>query len=217
MRTPLTVLATQVSVSLRTNDFELRGESLAAIRQTVQQAVRLVNQMLSLSNADAQADGDMPSEALALEAMAQEVLENLSAQAQAKSIDLGFSMEGSAPLIIGHAVAVREILTNLIDNAIRYTPSGGAVTVQIRAHEDRVTLTVEDNGPGIPVDQRERVFERFYRLDNRHSGGCGLGLPIVRRFADRIGAHVSLHTPSSGQGLAAKVEFQCARPMDALK
>jgi len=217
LRTPLTVLATQVSVSLRTTDFEVRGESLVAIRQTVQQAVRLVNQMLSLSNAEASGGDESPLGALALETVAQEVLENLSAQAQAKDIDLGFSMEGQVPPIMGRALAVREMLTNLVDNAIRYTPPGGAVTVQIRAHADHVTLTVEDNGPGIPPSQRERVFERFHRLDNRHSGGCGLGLPIVRMFADRIGATVSLQTPSTGQGLAAVVEFQCAPPPGGTK
>ena len=209
LRTPLTVLNTQVSYAVRATDPAGKEESLAAIRHTVGQAVRLVNQLLTLSTAEANAGAQDVQAPLSLDAVVQQVLEDLSAQAQAKDIDLGFDMSGEHPLVDGHPVAAREIVMNLVDNALRYTQAGGTVTV----HLEHVQLSVEDNGPGVPPEQRERVFERFYRLNNRDSGGCGLGLPIVRQFAEDIGAKVSLETPASGAGLAAVVRFQ--RPRDA--
>jgi two-component system sensor histidine kinase TctE len=211
LRTPFTILNTQVSYAVRTTDAAGKAESLTAIRQTVQQAVRLVNQLLTLSSAEVHGPDDGRADALRLDAVVQQVLEDLSAQAQAKDIDLGFAMSCDSPLVEGHPVAVREIVMNLVDNALRYTHPGGTVTATIDVQQDRVHLSVEDNGPGIPEEQRERVFERFYRLNNRDSSGCGLGLPIVRGFASRIGAEVSLCTPASGVGLAAVVVFLKAR------
>jgi two-component system sensor histidine kinase TctE len=208
LRTPFTLLNTQVSYAVRATDPAGKAESLVAIRETVQQAVRLVNQLLTLSSAEAHvADDEVAGSAVRLDTIVQQVLENLSAQAQAKNIDLGFEMTGTAPLIEGHPVAVREIVMNLVDNAIQYTQPDGVVTTRIAVGPDRVELTVEDNGPGVPESQRERVFERFYRLQDRDSRGCGLGLPIVREFASRIGATVSLQTAASGTGLAAMVLF----------
>ncbi len=107
----------------------------------------------------------------------------------------------------GHAVALREIVLNLVDNAIRYTPPGGIVTTRIVVDANRVTLTVEDNGPGIPPAERERVFQRFYRIENSDSDGCGLGLAIVREFAVALGASIALRTPTSGIGVAVDVGF----------
>lgn len=211
LRTPLTVLSTQVSYAVRATDAAGKEESLGAIRNTVGQAVRLVNQLLTLSSAEAHAGDEAPPLSLSLDAVVQDVLETLSAQAQMKDIDLGFAMTGADPTVDGHPVAVREIVMNLVDNAIRYTQPGGAVTANIEVLGDHVKLSVEDNGPGVPEAQRDRVFERFYRLNNRDSGGCGLGLPIVREFAVRVGATVSLQTPASGVGLAAVVMFMKAR------
>ena len=99
---------------------------------------------------------------------------------------------------------------NLVDNAIRYTQRGGMVTARSEGSADAVTLVVEDNGPGIAPSERERVFERFYRIDDGDSAGSGLGLPIVREFASRIGASVELGTSPSGQGLAVAVRFEAS-------
>ena len=213
LRTPLTVLKTQVTYAVRATDAASKEESLAAIHHTVGQAARLVNQLLTLSSAEAHAadEADETLTAVALDAVVQDVLETLSAQAQTKDIDLGFAMTGESPVIDGHPVAVREIVMNLVDNAIRYTQQGGTVTAHIDVLADAVKLSVEDNGPGVPPDQRERVFERFYRLNNRDSSGCGLGLPIVREFAQRVGATVHLETPAGGTGLAAVAMFVKAR------
>jgi two-component system sensor histidine kinase TctE len=142
-----------------------------------------------------------------LDIVMRQVLEDLAGQAQAKGIDLGFEMTGAEPMIAGHPIALREIAMNLVDNAIRYTQPGGIVTSRISVSAETVTLIVEDNGPGIPLDERERVFERFYRIHDGDSGGCGLGLPIVREFASRMGARVALRTPAGDRGLAVEVMF----------
>ncbi len=209
LRTPLTLLSTQVSYAVRSTDATGHAESLAAIRQTVNQSVHLVNQLLTLSSAEAHGLAEKPSSvtAVGLDMVVRQVLEDLAGQAQAKEIDFGFEMVGTAPLVFGHPVALREIVMNLVDNSIRYIQRGGIVTSKIAVSNSGVTLIVEDNGPGIPLHERERVFERFYRVHDGDSGGCGLGLPIVREFASRMGATVTLDTPDSGHGLAVTIEF----------
>lgn len=208
LRTPLTLLKTQVSYALRTADGSGRDESLAAIRKTVQQASRLVQQLLSLSNAQVHGDLERGGESSDLGDVVRGVLEDMAGRAQSRNIDLGFEGSASRCCVSGHAIALREIVTNLVDNAIRYTPEGGVVTSRIAAADGGVTLTIEDNGPGIPPEERENVFQRFYRIDDRDSDGCGLGLAIVREFAVSIGARVSLSTPEAGRGLSAVVEFR---------
>ena len=208
LRTPLTLLTTQVSYALRSGDSPGREESLAAIRNTVQQSGRLVNQLLTLSAVEAQDRAEPVEAEVALDAVIRKVLEDLAGQAQAKDIDLGFEQAGTGPTVVAaQRLAVREIAMNLVDNAIRYTQPGGMVTTRIEASSDGVTLVVEDNGPGIAPSERERVFERFYRIHDGDSAGSGLGLPIVREFASRIGASVELRTSASGQGLTVAVRF----------
>jgi two-component system, OmpR family, sensor histidine kinase TctE len=211
LRTPFTLLTTQLSYALRADDAKGRDESLRAIRDTVQQTVRLVNQLLTLSAAEVDARAAGVDQAIAIDDIVRRVLEDLAGHAQARDIDLGFESKTQAPNVIGHPVALREIVTNLVDNAIRYTLPGGVVTTKLRRDGARVVLTVEDNGPGIPQALRERVFERFFRINDGDSGGSGLGMPIVREFASRIGASVALRTPESGRGLAVDVTFEAAK------
>jgi len=208
LRTPLTLLTTQVSYALRATESAGRDESLTAIRNTVQQSARLVKQLLTLSVVEAQ-EGTAPADAeVELDTVVRTVLEDLAGQAQAKELDLGFECAGTGPVLIrAQALAVREIAMNLVDNAIRYTQRGGMVTARIEVASDAVTLLVEDNVPGIAPGERERVFERFYRIHDGDSAGSGLGLHIVREFAARIDASVELRTPGSGQGLTVAVRF----------
>lgn len=212
LRTPLTLLKTQVSYAVRSVEGSGRDESLAAIRKTVQQASRLVQQLLSLSNAQVHGDADRGEDAGDLGDVVRGVLEDMAGRAQSRNLDLGFEGTASRCLVGGHVIALREIVTNLVDNAIRYTPEGGIVTTRIASAEGRVILTIEDDGPGIPPEEREKVFQRFYRIDDRDSDGCGLGLAIVREFALSIGAQVFLATPAAGHGLSAVVEFRPAPP-----
>jgi two-component system sensor histidine kinase TctE len=208
LRTPLTLLATQVGFAVRSDDPAVQGESLQAIRHTVQQAARLVNQLLTLSAAEAQQPGELPIEPVSIDAIVRGVVEDLAGQAAAKAIDLGFESDAPQAHALANRVAVREIAMNLLDNALRYTQAGGVVTCRIGVSSEAIELTVEDNGPGIPRDEWAKVFERFYRVHNRDSSGCGLGLPIVREFATRMGAEVTLAVPPAGQGLAVRVRWR---------
>jgi two-component system sensor histidine kinase TctE len=211
LRTPLTLLTTQVSYASRTGDPGQRDESLAAIRRTVQQASRLVQQLLSLSNAQVHGTSAPDSgETGDLDGVVRGVLEDMAGRAQRKNIDLGFEGTEPACVVRGHAIALREIVVNLVDNAIRYTPRDGVVTTRIARGAGRVCLTIEDNGPGIPPEEREKVFQRFYRVHDRDSDGSGLGLAIVREFAQSIGATVALATAASGHGLSVEVAFRAA-------
>ena len=208
LRTPLALLNTQVAYASRIDDPAAKQEALAAVRRTLQRAARLLNQLLTLSAADeAHAGSDAACAAVRLDELVRHVLEDLSAQAEAKAIDLGYEQLGAEPVLPGSPIALREIVSNLVDNALRYTPHGGMVTVRLSTTSDAVTLVVQDNGPGIAPEHRERVFERFYRIDDQDSDGCGLGLPIVREYASRLNASVALASPERGSGLVAIVRF----------
>jgi len=208
LRTPLTVLTTQLTYAMR-GDGAMDADVLPAIRDTVHHAAHLVHQLLALSAAEP--TGHAPDDVVSVDlaSVVQRVLEDLSGRAQSRGIDLGFEGTDVAPAST-HPMAAREIVVNLVDNAIRYTQPGGIVTVSLQPLEGRVRLTVEDNGPGIPEALRERVFERFFRVDNADSDGSGLGLPIVREFAAGVGATVALRTPAAGSGLAVDVSFRAA-------
>ena len=102
---------------------------------------------------------------------------------------------------------LRELLANLLDNTLIHTPGGGSVTVRTRIESGRALLEVEDDGPGIPEHERERVFERFYRVPGTVTEGGGLGLAIVHEIAERHDARIALLTPTSGSGLLVQVSF----------
>jgi two-component system sensor histidine kinase TctE len=132
------------------------------------------------------------------------------ARAQEKDIDLGFEAAESAAWVDGNGALLRELLANLVDNAIRYTPAGGRVTVRVAAG-DGVALEVEDTGIGIPEADRELVFERFYRVLGTGAEGSGLGLPIVRGIAHLHGASVALEQNPRERGTVARVTFPQAQ------
>ena len=207
LRTPLTLLSTQVSFATRTADPQARQESLAAVRQSLQQTIRLVNQLLTLSAAQARVDNRRDFRPVALDVLVQQALEDLASLAQAKAIDLGFETDPQTAPIEVHPVMLRELVVNLLDNAIRYTPEGGVVTARITTRPHALELSIEDNGPGIAAADRERVFDRFFRVEDQDSRGSGLGLAIVREFAQQLGASVTLSEGRNGCGLTATVAF----------
>jgi two-component system, OmpR family, sensor histidine kinase TctE len=209
LRTPFALLNTQLSYAVRASTEADRAESVGAAYRTLQQAIRLINQLLTLSMAEALgADTGVDTDvAINLDNLVQEVFESLVAQAQGKAINLGFDSTTAVPALRVNPWVVKEIILNLVDNAIRYTPHGGSVTVGLEVVEGETTVLVEDNGVGIAASYREKVFERFYRIHNTDSNGSGLGLAIVRELADRIGAQVQLTDARSGTGLAVRVTF----------
>ena len=208
LRTPLTVLTTQVSDALRASDKPAADVPLQAARRTLQQTGRLVNQFLTLSSAQAFVATLKPMSTQACCEVIQAVLEDLALQAHAKSIDLGFERADDAVVILADAVALREIASNLIDNALRYTPANGTVTVRVASGAGKLVLAVEDNGPGVASAHRDKIFQRFFRVDTSGAGGSGQGLAIVKELVDQCGGAIRVEAPRhGGHGLLLLVEF----------
>jgi len=206
MRTPLTGLRMQTELALLETDPEALRESLSRIAQSTERASHLINQLLSLARAEASFEKLYAVEQVALGAMVRDVAQELFPRAQAKNIDLG--AEGTTePLTVeGNPVLLREMIKNLVDNAIKYTPPGGRVTARTR-HAGAPIFEVEDTGVGIPEADRERVFERFYRVLGSGEDGSGLGLPIVREIAELHRATVTLNANPAGAGTMVQVVF----------
>jgi two-component system sensor histidine kinase TctE len=128
----------------------------------------------------------------------------------ARDIDLGFELEAAA--VEGVPWLLHELLANLVDNALAYVPAGGHVTVRCGQRDGKPFIEVEDDGPGIPLAERERVFERFYRPPGSPAGGCGLGLAIVREIATSHGAAIAIGDGAAGRGVRFTVTFPQRRP-----
>jgi two-component system OmpR family sensor kinase len=140
-----------------------------------------------------------------LDELMKTVVAAFSAQAEAQGLDLGITQ--APPLeVIGRPEGLRILLNNLVDNALRYTPAGGRVDLALAQVDGQIMLTVSDNGPGIPAQERERVFERFHRLAGAEVPGSGLGLAIVREVANQHHARVVLDDTPGG-GLTVRVLF----------
>jgi two-component system sensor histidine kinase TctE len=216
LRTPLTVLSTQLDYALNGADAYGRAEALKAMRATLQHGIRMVSQMLSFSRAEAGVGGPTSSCAADLTDVARQVVEEAALDALKRNVDLGCELDGPAP-VPGSPQLLHELVANLVDNALRYGREGGVVTVAVRSNEGRVRLSVEDDGPGISPGQRELVFERFYRLPGEMREGSGLGLSIVREIALASKATVALGEGPSGRGLSVSIDFPAAQPADAAR
>jgi len=208
LRTPLAVLNVQISDALRAQDKQIGDLSLIAARKTLQQTTRLVNQFLTLSAAEACLITRVPVSTQECCDIVQKALEDLAAQAHRKNIDLGFERSGPDAMVSTNAFALREIVINLIDNAIRYTPERGVVTVRIESAKEKVSLTVVDNGPGVAPENRDKIFQRFYRVSEANTAGSGLGLAIVKELVSQCGGTLFMTAPShGGHGFAIGVNF----------
>ena len=124
-----------------------------------------------------------------------------------KQIDLELLPVREKPIILGNATAISIMIRNIVDNAIRYTPPQGKITVALIDDGKHIILRVVDSGPGIPSELRDRVFERFFRILGTHTSGSGLGLPIVGQIAQLHHAKVELSSGDQGQGLQFDVFF----------
>ncbi|CAG9198036.1 Sensor protein QseC [Burkholderia gladioli] len=219
MKTPLAGLRTQAEFALRHEVPDEVARSLEQIATSSGQAARLVTQLLALARAENRASG-LSFEPVDLAALARVTVRDWVQAAFARRMDLGYEgpddqdVRAPAPIIDGHAVMLREMLGNLIDNAIRYTPEGGRITVRlhvepgvrldatgavVRAFDNAgagqagvAHIEVEDTGPGIPAHERGRVLERFYRILGRDGEGSGLGLAIVREIVTQHGGALAI-------------------------
>lgn len=204
LRTPLAVIATQADVAGREQDNASRDEALQALRNSTRQVTRLASQLLTLSRAEPGSRRPR-NDRLDLGLTARQVLETQAEAALQRNIDLGLEIESSVS-VQGDGTMIREMIVNLVDNALRYTPPGGEVTVKVLRQGALAVLSVEDNGPGIAAAERELVFERFYRIIGTQPEGSGLGLAIVREVVDGAGGSVSLRDSVSG-GLLVEVSL----------
>ncbi|MEW9585743.1 sensor histidine kinase [Paraburkholderia sp. DGU8] len=206
MRTPLALLAAQIQYARqRDNPDRSLAEALAGMHKSSRKLTTLTNKLLLLAQAESAAPSGM-HERVDLSALIAGVLEELIAFAQSHEIDLGAELEDGLH-VTGDEALTAALVTNLVDNALRYTQSGGRVTVQTCKSQNRAIVRVIDNGPGMSDEARARVFERFYRASNR-AEGTGLGLPIVREIAHRQGGTVRLESNEDGVGLVATVEMR---------
>ena len=205
LRTPLAAVKTQAQVALGATADAERTRALANVVAGTDRASRLVEQLLVLARLDPQT-ALPPGQTVDLQALAQQGVAESAPAAAGKGIEVGLAPGAAAP-VAGDAVLLAVLLRNLLDNAVRYTPPGGEVEVSVRPVDGGVSLTVVDNGPGIPEAERGQVFERFHRVLGSGEAGSGLGLSIVRRIADLHRAGVSLEAGPGGRGLRVEVSF----------
>lgn len=206
LRSPLTALSLQ-SERLAAADMSAQArERLGALQSGLQRSRQLLDQLLALARAQETDKGQLVK--VSVRRVYHQVLEDLMPLAEAKNIDLGIVGEKDAN-VLAQEMDLKILVKNLVDNAIRYTPSGGKIDLHIRRFKGRTILQVEDSGVGIPEHERDRVFDPFYRILGNDEVGSGLGLSIVKTIADRLGAVVTLHYVNEKYktGLNVAVEF----------
>lgn len=207
LRSPLTALKLQLQLVERADTEAARSEALRKLHERLDRSTHLVRQMLSLARHEAAlTEGQLKT--VDLGQLLEAAVADHSALADSRGIDLGVVSPAKVN-IAADPDALQVLLNNLIDNALRYTQQGGTVDLQAGVEGGRPLLRVSDNGPGVPVQYRARLFDRFYRPDGNEAWGCGLGLSIVRNIADQHQAQIVLDAADqdSGRGLAVSVLF----------
>lgn len=204
MRTPLAGLKAQIALAARQSTLPEMQYSLEQLGVGAERLTHLVNQLLSLARNEPGADRSLQHVSIDLNNLAQNAVSDWINEAIKRDIDLGFEGQSFPVLIVGDALRLNELLSNLLDNAIRYTPKGGRVTVSVTKP---ATLIVEDNGIGIPAVERHLVFDRFYRVLGTHVEGSGLGLAIVKDIADTHGAQIRIQGGENQTGTKIEVMF----------
>jgi two-component system OmpR family sensor kinase len=207
LRTPLTAVRLQVQIAQQARGPEERAAALTQLLAGVDRVTHLVQQLLDMARLAPEANRAAMAP-VALDELVKQVVADFSSQAEAREVDLGAGACDRVA-IPGQAEALRVMLGNLVDNALRYTPPGGRVDVEVTVGTDTALLTVADTGPGIPAEARERVFERFCRLAGADIPGSGLGLSIVRDIVALHRGRVSL-SDTPGGGLTVRVDLPLA-------
>jgi two-component system OmpR family sensor kinase len=205
LRTPLSALQLQLQVLERAQTPEDRREALEHLKAGARRANRAVGQLLTLARLEPEAAQGTPAP-VRLDRLVQSCVADIEPLATAKRIELRLGRV-EPPAVTGREEALRTLLDNLVENAIRYTHAGGRVTVDAFEGGEGPVLAVTDNGPGIPAEERKRVFDRFYRVPGNGAPGSGIGLAIVKAIADSHRASVELADGEGGKGLTVRVRF----------
>ncbi|WP_390343576.1 ATP-binding protein [Variovorax boronicumulans] len=211
LRSPLAALKLQVQGLQRAPDDAARTLAVSRLSAGIDRATRLVEQMLALARHEASVAAGAKPETVDLAEVARLAISDAVAAAQARRIDIGVAQSDAGATVSGQPEALRMLLRNLIDNAVKYTPEGGRVDVDLVKRADAVELRVDDSGPGLPEAERARVLDRFYRSGEPQAPGSGLGLAIVKSIADLHGATVALEESASLGGLRVRLTFAPAK------
>ena len=205
LRTPITGLQAQLDLLISEAAAAPVKTRLLTLQEGIHQLTHSANQLLTLARADPTVNLAAKNQEVALDAMAGEVVAQFFDRALKSNIDLG--MDVTPASVLADPSLIDDLLINLVDNALKYTPSGGTVTVSAGRHNGNAYIAVEDTGPGIPEGDRQRVRQRFYRLPNSPGHGSGLGLAIVEEIAQLYGASVSITSGADGRGTRIAVRF----------
>ena len=197
LRTPLTALSLQAQNLERAESLAECKQRLLPLKSGLERSRHLLDQLLSLARQQAAVAAHQPVD---LAAVARLVVEDLYPLAEQKNLDFGLELQG-AVWVEGAEAALHSLVRNAVDNALRYSPENGEVTIRIRSDGEEGVVEVIDTGPGIPPEESHRVFDAFYRLPDSAESGSGLGLTIARHIADQLGGRITLSSRSDRQGL----------------
>jgi two-component system sensor histidine kinase TctE len=206
LRTPLAAVMLQVERAQRAPDEATQREALRALHRSVERAGRMTQQLLSLARTEPEAVHTVELKLLDLVTLARNVGEEWIPQALKRDVDFGLIVPQGPLIISGDERLLGELLSNLIDNALRYCSPQGRVSVIVE-ETPQPTLAVQDDGPGIPEEERVKIFERFYRVEGAAGDGCGLGLSIVEEIARLHGSTVEISSGAEGRGSRFSVAF----------
>jgi two-component system sensor histidine kinase TctE len=213
LKTPVAGIKAQIELALRENDLSRLQRSVAQLYVGADRLSRLVGQLLSLARNEPGAVDTIELQTMDLNPLALEITMEWVPEAIRRNIDLGFEgaePAGSAVMVDGDPRRLRELINNLVDNAVRYSQHGGRVTVKV-AGGGEPHVSISDDGPRIPIEERERIFERFHRLLGSHTDGSGLGLAIVSEIAALHKARITLEEDRDGIGNTFTVFFPSPR------
>lgn len=204
LRSPLTALKLQIQLAERAKTEPQRLHAIQKLGERIDRAIYLVEQLLMLARHDMP---DLETEWVQLNELVVSIVQDYQVIAQNHQLTLQWVVPPYALTLLANESALSILLKNLLDNAIKYTPAGGTISVGLQATQSHIELSVEDTGIGIPEAEQPYVFERFYRASNHQEQGSGLGLAIVHNIAQQLEAKVVIETPNSGSGLMVKVQF----------
>ncbi|MCU6435477.1 sensor histidine kinase [Undibacterium sp. Jales W-56] len=209
LRTSFAIVTSQINFGNRNSQLDQSQKDIFnAIQKTIVQGTKVINQLLVLASIEQNRHIKTQKTVTQFSDVIQAAIEELAPLAQQKNIDLGIDTLDENCAINAPRYLLRELISNLIDNAIQHMPLAGIVTVSLRKLEHAVLLVVSDNGPGIPATERNKVFERFYRLNEDKPNSSGLGLSIVKEICDMLNASITLSSPEHETGLIVSIEFR---------
>jgi two-component system, OmpR family, sensor histidine kinase TctE len=208
LRTSFAIITSQINFAQRNGELDPAcSEMLGAISKTIVQSTKVINQLLVLAAVEQNRLHRNSGNSIQVAESIKGAIDELALLALQKNIDLGIDQMDETIQISTPNFLLRELIYNLIENAIKHIDQGGMVTVSLQRKDNHGVMSVVDNGPGIPVTERQRVFERFYRLDQTKPDSSGLGLSIVKEICDSLKAEIELSTPETGIGLQVDVAF----------